>query len=482
MNIIFFSSEVFPFSKTGGLADVSAGLPKALKKLGNDIRIFTPYYKSCEKFNPVLIQDSKIAIKIGGTDVEAEIYQTTLPDSDVPVYMIDNKNYFFRESLYSWNNVDYEDNFSRFVLFQRASIEYLKKINFIPDIVHSNDWPSALVSAYFKTIYSGFFPRVKTVFTIHNIGFQGFYWVWDMKLTGLPFELFNWRQLEYYGKINLMKGGIVFSDAVTTVSPTYSREILSAQYAYGLQSVLEEYKNKISGIINGVDYGEWSPETDKYIPYKYGIDTLENKYENKKMLLKQCGFSDNGAPLFGMISRLVEQKGIRFIIENIKQLMEKKMKIVILGTGDKFIESRLESIGKEHPDKFKVFINFNTELSHLIEAGSDIYLMPSLFEPCGLNQLYSMKYGTIPLARRTGGLADTIIDATPQNIKIGEATGFLFNNIDNLEFLNKINKAIELFNDKSLWNRIIKNAMSKKWSWDFSAGKYLELYDSLIKP
>ncbi|MBP7652056.1 glycogen synthase GlgA [Candidatus Dependentiae bacterium] len=481
MKIAFFTSEVYPFSKTGGLADVSQGLPKAFKKKGEDIRIFTPYYECCEKFNPSLIPDSKIFVRIGDADIEAYLYESRLPNSDVPVYFIGNKNLFFRETLYSRNNVDYEDNFLRFVLFQRASIEYLKKTNFYPDIIHSNDWPSALTSVYLKTIYALSFPLTKTVFTIHNIGYQGLYWVWDMKLTGLPFELFNWRQLEYYGKLNLLKAGIVFSDAVTTVSPTYSREIMSAQYAYGLQSVLEEHKNKVFGIINGVDYDEWAPESDGFISYKYDRTNLENKYKNKNVLLEMCGFSCNDEPVFGMISRLVEQKGLKFIIDNIDKLMEKKMKIIILGTGDKGIESKLEAINEKYPGKFRAFIKFSSALSHLIEAGSDLYMMPSLFEPCGLNQLYSLRYGTIPLARRTGGLADTITDCNPSNIMNGEGTGFLFNNIDNSEFINKINYALTIFENKKLWNMLIQNAMSRDWSWNVSADKYIELYNSLLK-
>jgi len=480
MNIVFLTSEVSPFSKTGGLADVSAGLSKALKSKGNDIRIFTPYYQSCEKFKPSLVPDSKISIRIGDADIEANLYEIKLPGCDVIVYLIDNKHYFFRETLYSRNNVDYEDNFARFVLFQRASIEYIIKLNLRPDIVHSNDWPAALTSVYLKTIYASSFPKTKTVFTIHNIAYQGLFWVWDMKLTGLPFELFNWRQLEYYGKLNLLKGGIVFSDAVTTVSPTYAQEIMSAQFAYGLQSILEENRDKLHGIVNGADYDEWSPERDSIIQFKYHKNDISGKYANTRALSARCGFNNDGAPILGMIGRLVEQKGVKFIIETIDRLMSKNLKIVILGAGDKNIENILLSFNNRFPKIFKAFIMFNAELAHLIEAGSDIYLMPSLFEPCGLNQLYSLRYGTIPLVRRTGGLADTVVDCNPANINAGIGTGFVFNNISNLEFADKVDYALSLYSNKELWRKLMYNAMSQDWSWNLSGDKYIQLYKSLL--
>lgn len=480
MKIAFFTSEVYPFSKTGGLADVSSGLPKALKKKGVDVRIFTPYYKCCDKFNPIHLPDNVLKIQIGDHPVSADLYMLRLPDSDIPVYLIDNKNYFFRETLYSKDNIDFEDNFSRFVLFQRASIEYLKQLNFEPDIVHTNDWPTALTPVYLKTIYSDSFKKTKVVFTIHNISYQGLYWVWDMKLTGLDMSLFNWQQLEYYGKMNLMKGAIVFSDAVTTVSPQYAQEILEPQYGYGLQDVLREHKNKLHGIVNGADYSLWSPENDNYLSFKYGAKNPEMKEMNKKLLCAKAGFSFDDKPLFSMVSRLSEQKGIWFIINNIDKLIKMDLRIIILGTGDKTMERKLSDFSIKYPDRFKAYIKFDNELSHLLEAGADLFLMPSIFEPCGLNQIYSMKYGTIPLVRKTGGLADTVIDCSAENIENGTGTGFVFNNINDDEFIDKIRDAINVFKNKQLWKKIISNAMSQNWSWETNSDNYIKLYSSLF--
>ena len=481
MKIAFFTSEVYPFSKTGGLADVSAGLPKALKNKGIDIRIFTPYYKCAESFNPVHLPDSSLKIQIGDTILTTELYMSRLPESDVPVYFVDNKHFFFRDTLYSKDNIDYEDNFSRFVLFQRAAIEYLKILNFKADIVHANDWPTALTPVYLKTIYADAFKNIKTVFTIHNIAYQGIYWVWDMKLSGLPFSLFNWQQLEYYGKMNLMKGAIVFSDAVTTVSPRYAEEILESGYAYGLQDVLREYSYKLSGIVNGADYSLWSPENDRYITFKYNSDNPEMKEMNKKLLCAKAGFEFDDKPLICMISRLGEQKGLWFIVNNIESLMSLEFRLIILGTGDKTIEKRLSELSDKYPDRFKAYIKFDNELSHILEAGSDLYLMPSLFEPCGLNQLYSMKYGTIPIVRKTGGLADTVVDCTPENINSGHGTGFVFENINDGEFIQKIRDALKLYKNKELWKKLISNAMSQNWSWEINSEKYISLYTSLLK-
>ncbi|HON57133.1 MAG TPA: glycogen synthase, partial [bacterium] len=452
---------------------------KALKELGETIKIFTPYYKCCEKYNPQFIENSKITIAIGDNFVDVYLYIAKLPNSDVDVYFVDNKQYFFREHLYGVGNDDYQDNFSRFVLFQRAVLEYCKFLDFIPDVMHTNDWQTALIPVYLKTIYKDVFNKTKSVFTIHNMAYQGLFWVWDMKLTGLPFSLFNWRELEYYGKLNLMKGALVFADMITTVSPTYAREILSENFAYGLQTVLEEYRYKLRGIVNGVDYNEWSPETDKLIPYRYSKFNLEGKHQNKRVLCERCNFNYDDLPLFAFIGRLVEQKGIKFITETIDALMSKNLRIVILGTGDKGIENHLKYLESRYYDKLRVFILFNNELAHLIEAGADLYLMPSLFEPCGLNQLYSLKYGTIPIVRRTGGLADTVNNAVYDSIMRGVGTGFVFNDIDNGQFLEKIDRALETYWNKELWYKLIDNAMSQDWSWSASARKYLEIYRAL---
>ncbi len=302
-----------------------------------------------------------------------------------------------------------------------------------------------------------------------------------MKLTGLPFSLFNWQQLEYYGKLNLLKGGVVFADAVTTVSPTYANEILDARFSYGLQDVLLEYKNKTEGIVNGVDYSQWSPENDPFIPFKYSINNIEMKSLNKKSLCSRCGFEFDDKPLIGFVSRLVEHKGLGFFLDAFNELMNLDLRIIILGTGDKRIEGALNDLSDKYPHKFKAYIKFDNELSHIIEAGADMYMMPSLFEPCGLNQLYSLKYGAIPIVRKTGGLADTVVDCNPSNIETGEGVGFSFNNANTAEFIEKIKYALELYKNKTLWKKLIYNAMSKDWSWNVSSDKYISLYKSLLK-
>jgi len=477
MNLIFISSEAYPFSKTGGLADVSAGLPKALYSKCKSIKVFLPFYKCSDSFYKEYIPYSKINIKIGNIYYTANLYKTTFPNSKVEVFFIDNKKLFFRNELYTENGKDYNDNFSRFVFFQKACLDYIIKYKMNPDIIHINDWQTGLIPTYIKTIYKNYFKNTKVVFTIHNIAYQGIFWVFDMKLTNLPFSLFNWKQIEHYNKINLLKSGIVFSDAITTVSPTYSKEILTKEYGCGLEKVLKFYKTKLTGIVNGVDYTEWSPENDNLIPHQYSKTTIDKKTLNKNILLKKCGFYNDKLPLYGLVSRLVEQKGINFIIKNIEILMNKNINIVILGTGNPKIEKILNSFNEKYKGKFKAFIMFDNKLSHLIEAGSDIFLMPSLFEPCGLNQLYSLKYGTIPLVRNTGGLADTVIENKNENL----STGFKFNKIDDTDFLNAIDRSLKCYYNKYIWNNIILNAMNSDWSWDNSSKKYLSLYKKLLK-
>jgi len=479
MKIAFLSSEVYPFSKTGGLADVSAGLPKALSNKYIDIKVFTPYYKCAERFQPEYIPNSRIPIQIGDKIFDAELYQIKYPNSNLIVYFVGNPEFYFREHLYGIGNEDYTDNFSRFTFFTRAVLEYLRFFNWIPDIIHTNDWQTALAPAYLATVYKPYFPNTKTVFTIHNIAYQGLFWVWDMKISGLPFTLFNWQQLEYYGKMNLLKGGIVFSDIVTTVSPTYAREILLSEYSYGLNTVLNEYKHKLFGIVNGVDYEEWSPEIDSLLPAQYSKDDLAGKKINKNKLCELCNFPIDDTPVFGFVGRLVEQKGVKIIADAINELMSKQIRIVVLGSGDKYWEGVFTDFNNRFPDKFRTFIKFDNKLAHLIEAGADVFLMPSLFEPCGLNQLYSLKYGTPPLVRYTGGLADTVIDTNQYTIDNNQATGFVFKNIDHREFLYKIDEILKYYYT-DVWQKIIKTAMQQDWSWSVSAQKYIDLYKSLL--
>jgi starch synthase len=425
-----------------------------------------------------------------------------LPDGDVPIYLIDQPDYFDRDnleegrSLYSYTRedgavVDYPDNCERFVFFCRAVLEALRLIDFWPDVIHCNDWHTGLVPVYLREVYARHAaaehrPRyryMRTLLTIHNIAYQGIFWSLDFPILGLPWELFNYRQLEFHGNINFLKAGIVFSDRITAVSPSYAREIQTSTYGAGLQGVLSERRKDLLGIVNGVDYRTWNPATDSYIAANYGAASVEHgKHICKRDLQRRLGLPEQErTPLIGMISRLVAQKGLELIERCADKFLQEDVQFAVLGQGDPYFKSFLLQLQERFPGRVAVRFGMDEALAHQIEAGADMFLMPSLFEPCGLNQLYSLKYGTVPIVRRTGGLADTVVDATPENLTAGTATGFSFAPPGGFALLETIHRALAYYQAQpAQWLEIMHTGMRQDWSWEKSAGEYERVYERLV--
>lgn len=478
MKVLMASSEVDPFAKTGGLADVVGALPKALTEHGIESCVVMPFYRSVAKNgHDVKKIDKTIAVPIGERNVTAEVLVGRLPGSDVPVYFLKADQYFDRDELYGTPNGDFKDNCERFVFFSRGVLELVKTLNLQADVIHSHDWQAALIPVFMRTIYKEAMASVKSVMTIHNLAYQGTFWHWDMHLTGLDWKHFNWKELEFYGKINFLKGGTVFADAVTTVSKGYAAEIQTKEYGCGLEGVLRERVGVLTGIVNGIDYGKWDPLTDPLIPAKYGVRKPDGKAKCKEALQKKCRLDAlPKTPLIGCIGRLAEQKGVDLVVNAVETFAPADAQFVILGTGEARYQDMLAAIGAKYPGRLSLNLAFNERLAHEIEAGSDMFLMPSRYEPCGLNQLYSLKYGTIPIVRRTGGLADTIADCTDEALKKGTGTGFVFNDYDPAKCREAVGRALTLFRDRRKWEKVVKTAMTQDWSWKRSAREYIELY------
>jgi starch synthase len=484
MKIAEASSEIVPYAKTGGLADVVGTLPLYLEKAKQEVSMFIPLYKSVITSGfDIKLMDVTLDIPIGDAVHTGYLWKGVHPDSkDITVYFIQHDEYYHRDALYGTESGDYPDNSERFIFFSRAVIEVIKRLELSIDVLHCHDWQTALIPVYLKTLYSHDknLSSIKTVLTIHNLAYQGLFLREDMKLTGLDRTLFNWKPLEHWGKINFLKGGIVFADIVTTVSKKYAEEIRTAEFGCGLEIILKEHEHKLYGIINGVDYSEWSPENDKFISHKYNIENLRGKAMCKKRLRKILRLPQAKAPMLGMISRLTEQKGVDLLIVIMDDLMKRDLQLVILGIGDEKYHQMLREIALKYKRKLSVNIMFDNQLAHQIEAGADIFLMPSKYEPCGLSQMYSLRYGTIPVVRETGGLADTIKDANDLNLKNGTATGFTLKGYFATEFLFAIDRALELYKSKTKWNALRRNAMKQDWSWKRSTREYVELFKSAL--
>ncbi len=490
LKILFVTSEVAPFVKTGGLGDVCGALPQTLAELGHEVRLVVPKYGSVDErrfkiHEIVRLKDIPIHL-----DDEIELFSIRSSflsglKTKVQIYFFDNQKYFgSRKGLYQdiKSKKDYADNDERYILFCHGIMEMIKKLGWTPDIIHCNDWQSGLIPAYQKTLYADLelLKNTKTVFTVHNLEFHGAFSKESFAKTGLPESALNEISVNSAGKISFLKAGLVYSDILTTVSEKYAEEIRTIEELAGsMKPVLQKRKAELVGIVNGIDYTIWDPETDDLIEEKYSVKDLSNKLENKKALLKRFGFDDNiDVPIIGTISRLSEQKGIDLIQEAIDDIFKLDVKYVLLGQGDKKYQEFFEKVQKKYPDKFAVSFDFDDSLAHLIEAGSDLYLMPSRFEPCGLTQLYSLKYGTIPIVRYTGGLADTVEKISSSN---GKGTGFVFKKYDSKEMLKEIQRAVKLYKKKDVWTKIMKNGMSKDFSWLTSAKKYIELYKKMLK-
>jgi starch synthase len=481
LKVALIASEVFPFAKTGGLADVTGSLGKYLYKNNVDVRLVTPLYSQTNldvaDFYPVdFLQGMELAF--GERKITYSVHTALLPGSDASVYFISCPELFNRNSIYT-NDLD---EHIRFALFSRATIEIFQRMAWAPDIFHCNDWQTALIPIYLKTHYNWdkLFNKSKTLLSIHNIGYQGNFNLSILNDLGFaeytnlldPSDLKN-------GRFNFMKCGIIHADKLSTVSKTYAREIQTEEYGSGLDPMLAYRKNILTGIVNGVDYDEWNPEKDNHIAFSYSLKKLSGKKKNKQKLLKHFGLDYSPQkPVIGMITRLVEQKGLDLISDVLENILStNEVYFVILGSGDEKYESFFRYLHEKYPDKLTFYAGYNNKLAHQIEAGADMFLMPSKYEPCGLNQIYSLKYGTIPIVRKTGGLADTVelYDWEKQS-----GTGFVFEDYTAEGLHWAINYALETYQHKDAWKKIIINAMKKDFSWNKQIKEYLKLYTNLI--
>jgi starch synthase len=478
MQIAFAASECVPFSKTGGLADVVGALPRALAAAGHDVSVYVPKYRQTKL-----------------SDVHTVVRSITVPFDDryrfcsvvaggnhsgVRFYFVDYPPFFDRDALYGTSSGDYPDNAERFALFSRAVLE-ASKILGVPQVFHCHDWQSALIPVLLRTQYAEdpAFRDVATVFTIHNMGYQGLFSPDTLPLLTLPWDLFTISKMEFFGNVNFLKGALVYSEFITTVSRKYSQEIQTTEFGFGLEGVLRDRAATVTGILNGVDYDEWSPETDKFTVAKYSPQDLSGKAKCKQDLLAAFGISDPDLklPVIGIVSRFAAQKGFDLISQIMDRLAREDMIVVALGAGDKPYEDMFTRLQKQFPRKIAVKVAYDNALAHKIEAGSDVFLMPSKYEPCGLNQIYSLKYGTVPIVRATGGLDDTI---EPWNPRTGKGTGFKFTEYNGEALLLTIKEALKAFRDQSSWQTLMRNGMSKDFSWNASAKEYVRVYEKAL--
>jgi starch synthase len=482
MQILFCASEAAPFAKSGGLADVAGSLPESLHKLGCDVRIFMPLYRCVRDMAPALVPLSQgIIIPIGTHDYHIHLWESRTK-SGIPIYFLEKDEFYDGSYLYgSPVRGDYEDNAERFIVLSQAARQLCEAIDWYPSIFHLHDWQTGLVAAYLQMNwrYDSKFSHSGTVFTIHNIAYQGVFPAGFFSLTNLPPSAWSLQGIEFWGNCNFLKAGLVCSDFITTVSPRYASEITTKDFGFGLDGVLREREDSFRGILNGIDTNIWAPQTDPSLPGNYSADDLDGKKVCKEALFKQMGFSAKSCdlPLLGIISRLATQKGFDLLEEILPDLMKLQVNLVILGTGEATIETNLRNMEKIYPDHLKFANQYDEKMAHLIEAGTDIFLMPSRYEPCGLNQMYSQHYGTIPVVHATGGLEDSVTDVLEYP---DSGTGFKFYKYEPKAFLETIRSALELLKDPHKWVEIQKRAMVQDFSWDRPARQYVEVYEKVL--
>jgi starch synthase len=502
MRCLYVASEVAGFAKTGGLADVAASLPRALAERGHECAVIMPLYRCIRTGAHVLSPTGlTFGVPMNNRLVAGALWRTTLPDSNVPLYLVEHAGYFERDDpaagrgLYQFTKLDgsrsdYEDNCQRFVFFNQAVLEAIRVLDFWPDVLHLNDWQTGLIPVYLHELYPQYpvaalrprFQRLRTLFTIHNLAYQGLFWHLDLPMTGLPWRLFHHEKLEFYGKISFLKAGIVYADLLSTVSPTYAREIQTPYYGCGLQSALTARQKDLFGIVNGIDDRVWNPATDRRLAANYDVNTLTTgKPPCKQALQRHYGLAENPkTPVLAIVTRLAEQKGVDLLGQIAPALLQKDVQLIVLGEGQAEYHTMLLALRSRFPTQVGLTLGQDEALAHRIEAGADIFLMPSRYEPCGLSQLYSLKYGTVPVVRATGGLCDTVVDATPQRLLDGTATGFVFVAQTPAAFLSTVERALEVFrHPPELWLRLMRNGMYQDWSWQRSATEYEKLYEKL---
>ena len=483
VKILFIASEVYPYAKTGGLADVAGALTGALKQLGADVRVVMPYYETVRKngFESTRLIEN-MEVPLGSRRLAADVFQTH-SDAGVPVYLIRREDLYDRPNLYGPPGDEYYDNLERFTYLAHAAVQVGRNLSFRPDVVHCNDWQTGLVAPLLKGPYGEIFEfrNVPIVFTIHNLRFQGRFAVNKLPVTGLPEkQFFHSDGVEFWGDISLLKAGIVYSDAVTTVSPTYAYEIQNTDYGEGMDGVLRSRKDDLFGILNGVDYRTWNPETDPHLPAHFTPDDLTGKERCKSYIVNELGLSPEMVerPLLGMVSRLDKQKGLDLLCRIMEDPSLEQCGFAILGSGESAIQSELARIAKAHRGRVALRLGYDEPLAHRIIAGSDMLLIPSLYEPCGLTQMYAFKYGTVPVVRATGGLEDTVEAYDPVS---GNGCGFKFGPAVPSAFLSTLRQAVDAFEQPSVWRGIVRNSMKMDFSWEKPAKQYMELYAKLTR-
>jgi starch synthase len=491
LNLLMVSSEAVPYAKTGGLADVTGALPLELAKLGHDVILLLPHYRCLDESGRSFRSICRLQVSTPHGPVPTLIEESILPvgqgDRRVRVWTIRNKAFFDRPGLYQEKGADYPDNLERFSFFCRAAIEvmvYLRTAcQWNTHLLHLHDWQTALCAVYLNTVARDRLDAqgVCSVLTLHNAGYQGLFPKEQFENTGLPSSLFTPAGLEYYGGLNLLKGGIVFADYVTTVSPTYAQEILTPEFGFGLEGVLHNRADQLFGILNGIDIDRWNPETDPYLPANYSVADRSGKQVCKQALQREFQLSEISVPLLGVIARLTSQKGLDLVATIIPQLMAMDLQLVILGTGEPDLEAKFQVLQARYPYRIGLRIGFDEGLAHRIEGGADVFVMPSRYEPCGLSQLYSLHYGTVPIVRKTGGLADTVVPLTASAGQVGSATGFHVEADTAEALLAVVRRTVTIYKNRSIWDQLIDAGMTTDVSWARSAKAYDRLFVSLIR-
>src|SRR5574340_428523 len=475
LRVLVCASEVVPFAKTGGLADVAGALPKALVALGHDVRVAMPRYSAIDgkklKLEPI---GKPFRVMQGGNPEVGVLGSDAIPG--VKAYLIDSPKHFDRKSLYG----DADDG-ERFALFSRAVLEFLRKGEWKPQVIHANDWQTGLLPVYLKSSLrnDAALAPIATLYTIHNLAYQGVFGADTLKRVGVDRSLFTIDGLEFYGQANFMKGGLVFADLLSTVSETYSREIQTAEYGERLEGVLAKRHDDLFGVVNGIDYDEWNPSTDSLLAARFQPGDLKGKPANKAALQRKLGLPERPeATVFGLVSRLATQKGLDLLSEVLPHLLQLDVQFALLGTGDRYYHDLLSSLAKQHPEKVGLVLGFDNALAHQIYAGSDFFLMPSRYEPCGLGQMIALRYGTVPIVRQTGGLADTVSDFNPQT---GAGNGFSFREPSAVALFGAISRALLTMKTGPAWQQLVQNAMASDFSWGRSAQAYAELYQRAVE-
>ncbi|HWB60720.1 MAG TPA: glycogen synthase GlgA [Chthoniobacteraceae bacterium] len=476
MKILMATSEMAPLARSGGLGDVLETLPSELQKRGHEVSVALPYYRSIREGRGLKIKNTgvKMTIQVGAKRLDAEVLECIAPNG-VQVFLVRRDEYFDRSGFYGADGRAYEDNAERFVFFTKAVVELARRMKPAPDIIHAHDWQTALAPVFVHEYGLPF----KTVLTIHNVEYQGVFWGIDFSLTNLPGSYFNDRALEFYTNVNFLKGGIVFADAITTVSERYAREIQTPEFGSGLERVLQEHSGKLTGILNGADSSIWNPSTDKWLPKKYRAGgSMSGKKVCRETLLSKLGLDpDPKGPVFAMVTRLAEQKGFDIFLPLLDRLLADDVRLIVLGEGDTAYERELLLAQMKHREQFSFKREFDDPLAHLIEAGADITLMPSRFEPCGLSAMYSLKYGTIPVVRASGGLYQIVKDYDPTT---GDGNGFQFFDYTAEALWDSIQRAKKVFADPQAWKALMQRAMESDFSWSTASAKYEQVYEKLV--